>query len=440
VNATTASEEVQCPHCGGTFPLGEALAHRFQESAEAAFRQDLADAEGRIRAEERERLKQRPDLERDDLRRQLLETRRSLKESQAAELELRSRERTVEQREQAFELEVARSRRQLKAEVEKEHEADHQVRIRELEAQVKAMGTHLKEAARKADGGSPQSRGLIRQGMLGEALSEACPDDEVEVIAHGKAGADVRHIVCSRIGVEAARLLWESKVTARWSNRWLVKLKADRARERADLAILVTAAPPPEGPGLHLKGDIWVVDPDTAAHVIHLFRQLVLTLAQQAARATRSVDAASQVYDWLGSPRCAELLERVMASLAAERTALEQERAGMTRHWASRQQAMDSGVEAVALFVAGLQGAGALLDGTLMPLPGTNAGGSVLSARMRALGRGPTNPPALPAAPGNTPTTVKLTCRACENRFEAPARRGRRPVLCPDCRPRAHAS
>lgn len=364
-SAPLGPDSIECPNCGAPLELGAVLASRIEEMALARIQHEVAATEARIRDEERDAVRTERDLERADLLRQLDELECDLRDSQGSELELRRRERDVEKRERRIELDLARRRKELRTEIEKEHSAEHEVAIREYEQQLASVRRELDDARRTARTGSAQERGLIHQTLLGDELQRRFPDDVIRVTPRGKRGADISQQVRTPKGDNAGHILWEAKATARWERTWLDKLAIDQVRAGADVAILVTSAPPPEGRGLHLIGRVWVVDVDTAHHIAGLVRYHLLQVARENAARTTTAVAGHQIVDYVNSPTFFDRVRQLSETLTAEQQALTRERTALNKHWATRQRAIDSGWEAMALLLGDLDAAGVTLSGNL---------------------------------------------------------------------------
>jgi hypothetical protein len=82
--------------------------------------------------------------------------------------------------------------------------------------------------------------------------------DEVEEVAKGKKGADALHVVKTRLGETAGRILYESKRTINFSNDWIPKLKEDAKEAKADIAVLVTSVFPKGVERMKMIDGVWV--------------------------------------------------------------------------------------------------------------------------------------------------------------------------------------
>jgi hypothetical protein len=495
---------VQCPSCGTTFEVGEALANHYRQDAEEHVRRATAAAEEGIRADERKRAEEAAGLERADLIRRAEEAEEHLTNAKAAELELRSRERDIERREQEVVLEIARGRDEaerqiraderkhaeeaagleradltrraeeaeeqltnaraaelelrsrerdierreqevvleitrgrdaLKTELEQQHREDFEARERELEAKNQRLEERLQEALRKNRAGSPQEQGSIRQEIFAELLAEAFPSDDVSNVRQGKAGADVHQIVIDSDA--AGMILWEYKSGTKWDAKWVSKLNNDRLKARADIGIIVTSAPPPEGPGLHQIGDAWVVDPEHVMLAAQLLRHLIVRVHTQAQIGEGRDDAAGRLYDFIHSQSFVDGLARMLQTTALQQQELDAERSSFVGHWERRQRTIHQSIEALARLVVGLEGSGALLPESVHVALPSGIAQVVAPSPAPAVGRRKKELPPGPTLPGLAVTeirTIAIACRACGSEFQTQPRRGRRPVLCPRCR------
>src|SRR5271157_3587663 len=114
---------ITCPKCGAEIPLSEAVSHRLREKklvgertkleeSRHALQQEVSrqvDAEKqKLLADARRRAEEKVQVELRDLRAQLAEQQTKLTQGQATELELRARQRKLEEARDAMELEMAR--------------------------------------------------------------------------------------------------------------------------------------------------------------------------------------------------------------------------------------------------------------------------------------------------------------------------------------------
>ena len=254
-------------------------------------------------------------------------------------------------------------------------------------------------------------------------------------VRQGKAGADVHQMIIDSDA--AGMILWEYKSGTKWDAKWVSKLDTDRQKARADIGIIVTSAPPPEGPGLHQIGDAWVVDPEHAMLAAQLFRHLIVRVHTQAQIGAGRDDAAGRLYDFIHSRAFVDGLARMLQTTALQQQELDAERSSFVGHWERRQRTIHQSIEALARLVVGLEGSGAMLPESVHVALPTGSTQLVAPSAAPALSRRKKELPTGPTLPGLAITeirTIAITCRACGSEFQTQLRSGRRPVLCPRCR------
>ncbi len=101
-------ENILCPQCGYEFPLSEALKHQLEESIRTEFEAKFKNEKARLEEQVRRATEAELSPTINDLQVQLESTRAKLSEAQAVELDLRKKQRELDESKAALELEVAR--------------------------------------------------------------------------------------------------------------------------------------------------------------------------------------------------------------------------------------------------------------------------------------------------------------------------------------------
>ena len=199
---------VICPNCQSEIPLSEAVTHQFEQAVAAREKQlseqqaELEKAQSEVDkrvaqkiAIERSKLtaavmkeaKATLDVELQEMRILLEDRQKQLREAQQAEIGLRRRQRELESRAEALELEVTRkldeergkirtAAQQAAAEAEAFKMAEKDKLISEMQKQI----TTLKQ---KADQGSQQLQGEVLELNVEAQLRTAFPYDEIEPVS-----------------------------------------------------------------------------------------------------------------------------------------------------------------------------------------------------------------------------------------------------------------
>lgn len=170
---------ITCPNCGKRFPLSEAAAQQIQEAVD-----------------------EQVTLEQKKLKRQH-------KKEVESEVEKRFEERQKE-------IEDAANRRA---------EEENHNKILEKDGKIEALTKQIAELKHTAEQGSQQLQGEVVELELENMLRMNFPFDLIEPVNPGIKGADVLQKVHSPTGQECGTLVWESKNTKNWNDKWISKLK-----------------------------------------------------------------------------------------------------------------------------------------------------------------------------------------------------------------------
>src|SRR5919197_638641 len=213
------SDSITCPKCKTEIPLSKAITAQVEEQ----------DARRRA-AEERElglmKAKRELEAERESLR---LQVQRQLDEERAAIVAS-----TTEQLDESWQL-----------------------KLREKDLILEQMNRRIEDLQAAADQKRSGLQGEVLEREIEEVLRETFQTDAIEPVKSGKRGADVVQGVRSGRG-DCGKLLWESKNHKHWSDGWIDKLRGDQQAEKADIAVIVTAALPPGFDHIAYVRGVWV--------------------------------------------------------------------------------------------------------------------------------------------------------------------------------------
>jgi len=190
---------IQCPACGTSIPVSEAIASRIHAEVETALHEEY---ERRLRAAvQQARAESREEHDRAvaDLLNQIVEQRRRADDAQKRELALLKRARELEERQGELDLEVARrvdaEKKQIEAELRRVSAEQYSLKIKEKDSQIDDLKALLEEARRKSEQGSQERQGEVLEMDLEETLERAFPHDEIRPVPKGMRGADLLHEV-----------------------------------------------------------------------------------------------------------------------------------------------------------------------------------------------------------------------------------------------------
>jgi hypothetical protein len=352
---------IHCPRCGFEFPLSAALTARLRADAEAAtgaahaedVRRAVIDAEVRTAAQH--------SRERAFLESQIAEQRQRLALAQESELELRKRALDLETRQRELDLEVARrldaGKQRLAEEIRRAEAEQHGLKLKERERQIDELKHLLEEARRKSEQGSQERQGEVLEIDIEAALRAAFPQDSIQTVPRGAAGADLLQVVRDPAVNACGSLLWELKNTKRWQPAWVAKLKHDQRACGASLAILVSVAVPDEAQGGIARIDgVWVASLAAWPALATALREQLIQVSFARNAASGMSDKMTVIYEYLAGEPFRHKVEAIVEAFIALRGQLDKERRAMSRQWAEREKQLERVIASTAGMYGDLRG------------------------------------------------------------------------------------
>jgi hypothetical protein len=320
----------------------------------------LKDERAKLAAEARQQAESRIGVELQDLRLKLADQGQRLAAAQKLELELRQQRHALEERQQALELEVARK---LDAERSKIREAAQQaaaeeqrLRLGEKEKLIGDLQRQIETLKQKAEQGSQQAQGEALELEFEEQLRSSFPTDEITPVSTGVRGADVLQRVRTESGQDCGTIIWETKRTRNWQRAWVAKLREDQREHRAEVAVLLTMALPPEVKNFAPVEGIWVTDFASALGLAGALRQGLIAVAGARRAETGKQEKAQVLYAYLSSTGFRQRIEAIVEAFVTMKTDLDAEKRAMTKQWAKREKQLEQVVQTTALMYGDLQG------------------------------------------------------------------------------------
>jgi hypothetical protein len=388
-----AEQTIICPNCGKRIPVSEVLTHQIEadlrknfesqskqreKELEASFNKKLsaeilrsqkqaqAELEKQIKEEKSRLAKQLQKKAEEKFSDELAKLKKELKdkERQAADLkkqqaEVQKIQRQLEFREKTLETEIERkvekALKKAQSETEKRIEAEYRNRELQLEKKLSDAKRQASELKRKLEQSSQQAQGEVIELELESVLKKAFPEDKIEPIAKGKAGADVLQKVYNA-GQYCGMIIWESKNTQNWSKAWLGKLRTDQRRAKAELAVLVSMALPKDFPHFAQVDGVWVTE---FPLVIGVATALRINLAQAALMKQSSKgkhEKMELLYEYLSSTEFKHRIEGIVEAFRSMQDDLDKERQATERQWAKREKQIQLVVQNVAGMYGDMQG------------------------------------------------------------------------------------
>lgn len=115
-NLSLPEQVIICPNCQTKIPLTEAISHQIREKFEAEFVKKEKEIKEKIEKEAKQKAEEAIAIQLEDLQSQITEKDEKLQKAQKAGLELRKKERELEEGRRNFELEMAQKHEEFEAE------------------------------------------------------------------------------------------------------------------------------------------------------------------------------------------------------------------------------------------------------------------------------------------------------------------------------------
>jgi len=390
------TDKIRCPNCNTLIPITKTLQDQFTESVRNKYEKKLAEQkflfakqqnelEKKEKAlEEKEKhldetLKQNLKIELDkqkrtlsenakkeardeidieikDLRDSLTEKEEKLEEAKKLELQMRKRERQLEERTKDVELEVARKidqeRENIRNEVNKKFLEEHRMKDAEKDKQINDMVRRIEDLKRRAEQGSQQAQGEVQEMELEKEIAQLFPVDNIEPVPKGMKGADVIQEVLTNSGSCCGKIIWESKRTKNWNDDWISKLKADQRAIKADIAVIVTQVLPKEINNFSFINGVWVTNYASLQGLALALRQKLNELAFTKAMAISKDKKADILFHYLTGPEFRQRVEAIIEAFSDMKIELDKEKRLYERSWAKREKQLQS----VLLNTSGMYG------------------------------------------------------------------------------------
>lgn len=331
---------IQCPACGATIPLTEALMVQVRAAVETDVkRQYEAQLQSAVKLAEN-RAKEQSERDLRLLREQLAEQQRKTQEAQEAELALRKEKAALEARARELDLEVARrvdaEKHKLEEQIRKLAADEQALKLKEKDKQIEDLKVMIEEMRRKSEQGSQERQGEVLELDLEAALARNFSQDEIRPVPKGMRGADVIQTVRDAHLRSCGTIIWETKNTKTWSPSWLTKLKDDQRAVGASVAVLVSVALPDDIQTFKLVDGVWVTSLACYLPLATALREQLLRVAFAQAAAQGMSEKMEALYRYLSSDEFRHRVEALLETFKAMQEQLARERRAMEKLWAER--------------------------------------------------------------------------------------------------------
>lgn len=397
----TKNAKIKCPKCDTTLSVNELLIDQFQESIRKDLESELQRREDELnlqRQENREMtlklqqekedvdelvnervksiVKSREDALKNSIRnevqqeksKQLQELEDELKSKSAQLIELNQTKAKMERLSREFEEREAKIHLQKERELSERLEAarvsmkeeiqmESFLKIKEKENIIESLKHKLDDARQRASQGSMQMQGEAQELLLEEMLRDLHSHDVIQEIGKGVNGADCLQTVRTQTGIEAGRILYESKNTKAWSDGFVKKLKQDNLVAKADIMVIITKSMPKDVKGKYALIDgVWITELQNVKDLSLMLRFGLLKTHSVVLTQTGKKDKMSMLYDYLTSEDFRATFESILEGFKSLQDSHNDEQRKIQLLWKKRAKYLEQVLGSTIEFYGSIKG------------------------------------------------------------------------------------
>ena len=339
------NETIKCPNCDELFELSETISYNIEKRIKKKHEIEIEEKRKAFEEKAKKDAYESVTLELSDLREQLEEKTTNLKEARKQELELLKKQRELQEKEENMELEVTRKldeeRQKILEKATGKFEEEHRLKDAEKDKKLNDMKKQIDELKRKSEQGSQQTQGEVLELDLENILKKSFTHDNIEPVPKGIKGADVLHKVHSPSGQFCGTIVWETKRTKAWSDKWIAKIKEDQRRVKGEIAVILTTVLPKDVRSFaHING-IWVTDYSSMVELATAIRMGLIEVAKTKQAAVGKKGKMEVVYNYLSGSDFKQKVEAIAEAYKDMKDDLEKEKNAYTKHWAKREKQLE---------------------------------------------------------------------------------------------------
>jgi hypothetical protein len=361
--AGATGTQVECPKCGYTFPLTDAVLGPLRSEISTELEKEFEDKLTKEKATiEKTALKQAQEASTkqiSELSSRLKDSEEELKSSRENEVKFREERRRWKEEKEKMEVEIQRRMDAFAS----NYDDKQKLQIKAKDEHIERLSKDIEELQRQVKQGSQQAQGEVLEITLEEMLKTCFPEDEILPVAKGVKGADLIQRVNGNIGTCCGTIIWESKNTRNWSPQWIEKLRENQHNAGAHIAIIASAALPDSIEHFGQIEGVWVTRWPLATQVARAMRMALIELHQSKIAGEAKDQKMEILYDYLTGPKFKQRIDTIVRAFMQMRQQLNQERAAMERIWSRREKQL----ELVERGTTGLYGDLEAIAGASMP-------------------------------------------------------------------------
>lgn len=355
---------VVCPHCKKQVEISQALKHELTEKErtklQAEFKKELEEAKVTAILSSEKKIKEQFELQLKNTRDEAREKDERIKEliEQLTELnkELRLSKKEKDEAKLEMQKTLLEESEKIRSDAQKKAEEESRLKIKENEKKLQDALQMNAELKRKLEQGSQQLQGEVLELDLELQLKENFPTDDITPVPKGIEGADIAQKVKNKFGQTAGVILWETKRAKDWKKDWTPKLREEKRKMGAQVAIIVSDTLPSGIETFGWHENIWVCTYKYALALSEVIRIGLFELAVAKSTASHKDEKLEALFVYLANDTFRNRFETQVESLIALKEDLDAEQRSTIRLWKKREMQIKRLMNNTASIYGELQG------------------------------------------------------------------------------------
>ena len=246
-----------------------------------------------------------------------------------------------------------------KEKIRKQLEDDNELKLATLRKQLEDQKKLTEEMKRKQEQGSMQLQGEVLELALEDFLQENFRWDKIDEVQKGTLGADVLQTVNNDMLQNCGKIIFETKRTKNFDQKWLDKLKQDQMNAKAEIAVLVTETLPKNIEKFDVVNGIWICSYQEVKSLVVVLRQILIETQKIKIANENRGDKMEILYNYFTSGEFSQKTKRILEIYDGMLTQLDAEKKVTQKLWAKREKdisIMKENLSIVSGDIAGITG------------------------------------------------------------------------------------
>lgn len=348
--------QIKCPKCGHEFPVEEALSHQAEEKIRNEYEEKIAGKEkdfkskleaelAKLTTETEQKTRETFEAKLNSLQEENEKRKKENLELRQKEVDLLKKENELKEKETDLQLkmekELLEKREEIFAEASRKEKEKNELREREMKKQMDDQKKLIEEMKRKAEQGSMQMQGEVQELALEEYLKQQYPIDRITDVAKGVKGADVLQNVINSQLQECGTIIYESKRTKVFSEKWIEKLKDDQREAGAEIAVIITETMPKGMDRFGMLDGLWVCGYGEFSGLSFVLREMLMKTQQVRSANANKSDKMEILYDYLTGTDFQMRIRAIVEGFTTMKADIDREKRAMQKIWKQREKQIE---------------------------------------------------------------------------------------------------